>query len=82
MTALLYAGGAGGHERCADHSHPSDGRRVLVGSIEKSPPVNLPAPRGLELENVMSPRGAFFGRVEQVPVGDAAGRIAAEMVSP
>jgi arginine decarboxylase len=51
-------------------------------SIEKPPPVNLPAPQGLELENVMSPRDAFFGRVEQVPVSDAAGRIAAEMVSP
>src|SRR5215213_9632117 len=51
-------------------------------SIEKSPPVNLPAPQSLELENVMSPRDAFFGRVEQVPVTDAEGRIAAEMVSP
>jgi arginine/lysine/ornithine decarboxylase len=51
-------------------------------SIEKSPPVHLPAPGGLELENVMLPRDAFFGRVEQVPVEEAAGRIAAEMVSP
>jgi len=51
-------------------------------SIEKPPPVDLPSPRGLELENVMSPRDAFFGRVEQVPFSDAAGRIAAEMVSP
>jgi arginine decarboxylase len=51
-------------------------------SIEKPPPVNLPGPQGLELENVMSPRDAFFGRVEQVPVSDAAGRIAAEMISP
>jgi arginine decarboxylase len=30
----------------------------------------------------MLPRDAFFGRVEQVPVEEAAGRIAAEMVSP
>jgi arginine decarboxylase len=30
----------------------------------------------------MSPRDAFFARVEQVPVTDAAGRVAAEMVSP
>src|SRR3954452_2309278 len=51
-------------------------------SMEKPPPVKLPAPQGLELENVMSPRDAFFGRVEQVPVGEAVGRVAAEMVSP
>jgi arginine decarboxylase len=30
----------------------------------------------------MLPRDAFFGRVEQVEVQHAAGRIAAEMVSP
>jgi arginine/lysine/ornithine decarboxylase len=30
----------------------------------------------------MTPRDAFFGRVEQVPVGEAAGRVAAEMLSP
>ena len=30
----------------------------------------------------MLPRDAFFGRVEQVPVEEAAGRVAAEMVSP
>jgi arginine decarboxylase len=43
---------------------------------------NLPEPRSLELENVMTPRDAFFARVEQVPVEDAVGRVAAEMVSP
>jgi arginine/lysine/ornithine decarboxylase len=30
----------------------------------------------------MLPRDAFFGRVEQVPVEKAVGRIAAEMASP
>jgi arginine/lysine/ornithine decarboxylase len=30
----------------------------------------------------MRPRDAFFGRVEQVPVDEAAGRIAAELISP
>jgi arginine/lysine/ornithine decarboxylase len=44
--------------------------------------VRIPAPRSFELENVMLPRDAFFGRVEQVPLEQAAGRIAAEMVSP
>jgi arginine decarboxylase len=55
---------------------------TAADSIEKLPPVHLPAPGGLELESVMLPRDAFFGRVEQVPVEQAAGRIAAEMVSP
>ncbi|WP_304523819.1 aminotransferase class I/II-fold pyridoxal phosphate-dependent enzyme [Actinoplanes sp. DH11] len=62
-----------------------DGLRSLVrdaGRFENQPQADLPAPRTLELESVMSPRQAFFGRTEQVPVDDAAGRIAAEMISP
>ena len=42
----------------------------------------LPELRALELDSLMLPRVAFFGPVEQVPVEQAAGRIAAGMVSP
>jgi arginine decarboxylase len=59
--------------------------KALVDSrdrIESSGPVDFPDPEGLELETVMRPRDAFFARVEQVRVAEAAGRIAAEMVSP
>jgi arginine/lysine/ornithine decarboxylase len=49
---------------------------------EHPSPVLLPDPGALELETVMTPREAFFARVEQVPVEKAAGRVAAEMVSP
>ncbi|MGY1785272.1 aminotransferase class I/II-fold pyridoxal phosphate-dependent enzyme [Geodermatophilus sp. SYSU D00698] len=59
--------------------------RALVdgaGSMERPPRVDLPEPRALELENAMTPRDAFFGRVEQVPIAEAAGRVVAEMVSP
>src|SRR3954468_16904871 len=62
-----------------------DSLRALVenaDSIERPPAVDLPAPRALELESVMTPRAAFFARVEQVPVDKAPGRIVAEMVSP
>jgi arginine/lysine/ornithine decarboxylase len=62
-----------------------DALRALVDGadgIEKAPAVDLPAPRALELESVMSPRAAFFAPVEQVPVEEAAGRVVAEMVSP
>ena len=41
------------------------------GSIEKPPAVDLPAPGSLELENAMTPREAFFARVEQVPIAEA-----------
>ena len=51
-------------------------------SAERPPAVALPSAHGLELETVMTPRDAFFARVEQVPVEQAEGRIAAEMVSP
>jgi arginine decarboxylase len=59
-------------------------RRLVAAapSLERQAPVDLPAPRSLELDSVMLPRDAFFARVEQVPVAEAAGRIAAEMVSP
>ncbi|MDR7275725.1 aminotransferase class I/II-fold pyridoxal phosphate-dependent enzyme [Catenuloplanes atrovinosus] len=52
------------------------------GDLESRPQADLPPPRTLELESVMTPRDAFFGRTEQVPVERAAGRIAAEMLSP
>jgi arginine decarboxylase len=74
------------------HSDDDDTERILVdclralvdgvGSIEKPPPVDLPAPGALELENAMTPRDAFFARVEQVPTAEAVGRVVAEMVSP
>src|SRR3954454_21408638 len=62
-----------------------DSLRALVEdarSIAKPPRVDLPAPPLLELENAMTPRDAFFARVEQVPIDEAAGRVVAEMVSP
>ena len=45
-------------------------------------PVDLPQPGELELESVLSPREAFFGPREAVPANRAAGRIAAEQVTP
>ncbi|MBT2365486.1 PLP-dependent transferase [Streptomyces sp. ISL-10] len=53
-----------------------------AGDIDGGPPVDLPAPGALELEQVMLPRTAFFGPAEQVPAAQAVGRIAAEMISP
>ncbi|MET9315444.1 aminotransferase class I/II-fold pyridoxal phosphate-dependent enzyme [Kribbella sp. NPDC003505] len=44
--------------------------------------VVLPDPRDLELESVMSPREAFFAAQEAVPADEAAGRIAAEQLTP
>ncbi|MGW0162305.1 aminotransferase class I/II-fold pyridoxal phosphate-dependent enzyme [Mycobacterium sp. NPDC003323] len=44
--------------------------------------IRLPSPSEIELESVMLPREAFFGAVESVPLDQAAGRIAAEQVTP
>jgi arginine decarboxylase len=52
------------------------------GDVEAPPPVAFPSPGGLRLETVMLPRDAFFAEVEQVPVEQAAGRVAAELISP
>lgn len=42
----------------------------------------LPNPEELQLESVLSPRDAFFGSTELVDAGSAAGRIAAEQITP
>lgn len=44
--------------------------------------VHQPTPAQLELETALSPRDAFFGPVEMVPLHAAAGRIAAEQITP
>ena len=54
----------------------------VAPSVERSGEVRLPEPGELELETVMRPRDAFFAQTEQVPVADAVGRVAAEMVTP
>jgi len=62
-----------------------DALTELVKQRSALPPpaaVRLPTPEGLRLETVMTPRDAFFGPVEQVPVEEAVGRIAAEPASP
>jgi arginine/lysine/ornithine decarboxylase len=45
-------------------------------------PIALPDPGGLELETVVLPRDAFFGRIETVSAADAVGRVAAEQITP
>jgi arginine/lysine/ornithine decarboxylase len=62
-----------------------DALRALTenaGSVERQPPVHLPDPSALELEQAMSPREAFFADVDHVPADQAPGRISAETVSP
>jgi arginine decarboxylase len=44
--------------------------------------VEVPDPPQLQLEQVLLPRDAFFGRTEQVPWEQAVGRVSAEMLTP
>jgi arginine decarboxylase len=44
--------------------------------------VEVPDPEHLRLELAHLPRDAFFARTQQVPAGQATGRIAAEMLTP
>jgi arginine decarboxylase len=53
-----------------------------ASSFHEPSPVDLPSPGELELESVVLPREAFFGPREAVPADKAAGRIAAEQVTP
>ena len=50
--------------------------------LRPAPVVEVPDPAQLRVEQVVLPRDAFFGPVEQVPWDKAEGRIAAEMITP
>jgi arginine/lysine/ornithine decarboxylase len=87
----------GGSDTCRisasiTHADDDDTEKVLVDalralvegadSIERQPAVHLPDPKALELEQALLPRDAFFAEAEHVPAERAAGRIAAETISP
>ncbi|MGZ3146104.1 aminotransferase class I/II-fold pyridoxal phosphate-dependent enzyme [Lentzea chajnantorensis] len=85
--------GLSDHRRIvAQFTHADDQRTadILVESLQAltradlptPKPVDLPSPDDLQLETAMLPRDAFFAEVEQVPVEKAAGRVAAEMITP
>jgi lysine decarboxylase len=69
-----------------------DSARLLLGALvdlrsaikdfEMTTPIALPDPAELELETAVLPRDAFFGPTEMVSAGKAAGRIAAEQITP
>jgi arginine/lysine/ornithine decarboxylase len=88
-------GAADSHRLCARLTHSDDERSadLLVNTLtalvedakeaEAPHPVELPSDGAtFELETVMTPRDAFFARVEQVPVDKAEGRVVAEMITP
>lgn len=57
-------------------------RRLAAHSFPPAAPIRLPGPPAFPAEPAMPPRESYFGPVEHVPVREAAGRIAAEVVSP
>ncbi|MBV9832716.1 MAG: hypothetical protein JOZ82_14075 [Marmoricola sp.] len=56
--------------------------KAAAPGLPAPPPVELPAPRRLELEQAMSPREAFFAEVEDISAEASVGRVAAEQVTP
>lgn len=50
--------------------------------LEAGPRVAVPSPAELRMPQVRLPRDAFFGPTEDVPLEHAAGRVAAEMITP
>jgi arginine/lysine/ornithine decarboxylase len=53
-----------------------------AAGMPSPPEISMPSFNDLEIEPVMLPRDAFFGPVEDVPVEHAAGRVAAEQITP
>lgn len=74
------------------HADDADTAEVLLAALtdlaahrtelRTAQTVEVPSPARLRLEQAVLPRDAFFGRTEQVPWERAAGRIAAEMLTP
>lgn len=56
--------------------------RTAADHFERPSLMTLPSPNEIELDTAMVPRDAFFGAVEDVPADKAAGRIAAEQITP
>lgn len=56
--------------------------RKAADDFDRPPAIRLPSPAELQLETVQLPRDAFFGPTEMVPADKAAGRIAAEQITP
>jgi len=50
--------------------------------MPRTPEVEVPLPGELRMEQALLPRDAFFGPAENVPLSEAAGRLAAEMITP
>lgn len=50
--------------------------------LDSGPRVEVPSPSGLRMPQVRLPRDAFSGPTEDVPPSRAAGRTAAEMITP
>ncbi|MFD7136298.1 aminotransferase class I/II-fold pyridoxal phosphate-dependent enzyme [Streptomyces sp. NPDC059894] len=53
-----------------------------VPDLEAAPKTEVPDPAELRLAQALLPRDAFFGPAEHVPLSEAAGRVAAEMITP
>ncbi|BBX13898.1 putative Orn/Lys/Arg decarboxylase [Mycobacterium novum] len=58
------------------------GWRAAAMTFDPPAPVRLPSPEEMQLESVALPRDAFFGPTEMVAAAQAAGRIAAEQLTP
>jgi arginine/lysine/ornithine decarboxylase len=56
--------------------------RKAANDFERPPQIRLPSPAELQLDTVALPRDAFFGPAEMVPAAKAAGRVAAEQITP
>lgn len=56
--------------------------RKAADDLDRPPAIRLPSPADLQLETVQLPRDAFFGPTEMVPADKAAGRVAAEQITP
>ncbi|MFF6993103.1 aminotransferase class I/II-fold pyridoxal phosphate-dependent enzyme [Streptomyces sp. NPDC010273] len=62
-----------------------DALRELARAARDMPaptPVEVPSPAELRMDQVVLPRDAFFGTLEDVPLAQAEGRVAAEMITP
>lgn len=62
--------------------HAVDSWRAAADGLPAPPQLDLPSPSELQLATEIPPRDAFFGNTEMIPSRGAAGRVAAEQITP
>jgi len=82
LLAVISTGTTAADVRALAKGLAACAKGIGSGAVTLPPLGDVPGIGSLSVDMAMGGGAAVFGPVEQVPIGDAAGRIAAEMIAP